>query len=199
MLQFQRITTQRRLIPQIEGLRFVAIASVVFFHIYAALKSGAVPAPFPLDSDMPKHGVELFFAISGFILGVPFASRYLLGTAKINLRSYFLRRLTRLEPPYFLALFTLGRDAAHCGTSLIQRQGPASISAFVLRAESHLRAICWIREHRRLVSRTATPGSAGVRFCLRCCSQAFSAFRFTAANICTIPSFITVLSSSLDS
>ena len=105
MLQFRRITTQKRFIPQIDGLRFVAIASVVFFHIYAALENGAVPPPIPLNIDMPKHGVELFFAISGFILGVPFASRYLLQTPKVDLKSYFLRRLTRLEPPYFLALF----------------------------------------------------------------------------------------------
>ena len=104
MLQFRRITTQKRFIPQIDGLRFVAIASVVFFHIYAALENGAVPPPIPLDTDMPKHGVELFFAISGFILGVPFASRYLMQAPKVNLKSYFLRRLTRLEPPYFLAL-----------------------------------------------------------------------------------------------
>ncbi len=106
MFKFRRITTQKRFIPQIDGLRFVAIASVVFFHIYAALENGAaVPLPVPLNIDLPKHGVELFFTISGFILGVPFASRYLLGTPKVNLKSYFLRRLTRLEPPYFLALF----------------------------------------------------------------------------------------------
>jgi len=105
MLQFRRITTQKRFIPQIDGLRFIAIASVVLFHIYAALERGAVPPPIPLNNDLPKRGVELFFAISGFILGVPFASRYLLGAPKVNLRSYFLRRLTRLEPPYFLALF----------------------------------------------------------------------------------------------
>jgi peptidoglycan/LPS O-acetylase OafA/YrhL len=37
--------------------------------------------------------------------GVPFASRYLLNAPKVNLKQYFLRRLTRLEPPYFLALF----------------------------------------------------------------------------------------------
>lgn len=104
MLQFRRITTQKRFIPQIDGLRFVAIASVFFFHIYAALDRGAVPVPVPLDTDIPKHGVELFFAISGFILGVPFASRYLSGAPQVNLKSYFLRRLTRLEPPYFLAL-----------------------------------------------------------------------------------------------
>lgn len=105
MLHFRRITTQERFIPQIDGLRFVAITSVVFFHIYAALERGAVPETIPLDIDLPKRGVELFFAISGFILGLPFASRYLLRAPRVNLRSYFLRRLTRLEPPYFMALF----------------------------------------------------------------------------------------------
>jgi peptidoglycan/LPS O-acetylase OafA/YrhL len=104
MLQFRRITTQKRFIPQIDGLRFVAIASVVFFHIYAALERGSIAEPVTLDADLPKRGVELFFAISGFILGVPFASHRLLNAPKVNLRQYFLRRLTRLEPPYFLSL-----------------------------------------------------------------------------------------------
>jgi peptidoglycan/LPS O-acetylase OafA/YrhL len=104
MLHFQRITTQKRFIPQIDGLRFVAIGSVVLFHIYAALERGAVPPPIPLNTDLAKRGVELFFAISGFILGVPFASRHLLGAPKVDLKPYFLRRLTRLEPPYFISL-----------------------------------------------------------------------------------------------
>jgi peptidoglycan/LPS O-acetylase OafA/YrhL len=55
-------------------LRFVAIASVVFFHIYAALEIGAIPVPIPFNSDLAKRGVEPFYGISGFILGVPFAS-----------------------------------------------------------------------------------------------------------------------------
>ena len=104
MLQFRRITTQKRFIPQIDGLRFVAIASVVLFHVYAALERGAIPVPIPFNTDLAKRGVELFFGISGFILGVPFASRYLLNAPKVNLKQYFLRRLTRLEPPYFLSL-----------------------------------------------------------------------------------------------
>jgi peptidoglycan/LPS O-acetylase OafA/YrhL len=104
MLNFRRITTQKRFIPQIDGLRFVAISSVVFFHIYASLEGrGAIPVPLPLNLDLPKRGVELFFAISGFILGVPFASHYILKAPKVNLKQYFLRRLTRLEPPYFLS------------------------------------------------------------------------------------------------
>jgi peptidoglycan/LPS O-acetylase OafA/YrhL len=105
MLQFRRITTQKRFIPQIDGLRFVAIGSVVLFHLYAGLERGAVPEPLPFNTDLAKRGVELFFAISGFILGVPFASRYLLNSPRVNLKQYFLRRLTRLEPPYFISLF----------------------------------------------------------------------------------------------
>lgn len=106
MLQFRRITTQNRFIPQIDGLRFVAIAWVVLFHIYVALSThGAVPAPWPENSDLTKRGVELFFAISGFILGIPFASARLRSAPAVNLKSYFLRRLTRLEPPYFISLF----------------------------------------------------------------------------------------------
>jgi peptidoglycan/LPS O-acetylase OafA/YrhL len=106
MLQFRRITAQNRFIPQIDGLRFVAIAWVVVFHVYAALSTrSAIPLPWPLDIDLPKRGVELFFAISGFILGVPFASARLRNLPAVNLKQYFLRRLTRLEPPYFISLF----------------------------------------------------------------------------------------------
>lgn len=106
MLQFRRITTQNRFIPQIDGLRFIAIASVVLFHIYAGLETrSAIPVPGPTNSGLAKRGVELFFAISGFILGVPFASARLLHTPRVNLKQYFLRRLTRLEPPYIISLF----------------------------------------------------------------------------------------------
>jgi len=104
MLQFGRITTQKRFIPQIDGLRFVAISSVVFFHIYAGLELGAIPTPIPINTDLAKRGVELFHGISGFIRGVPFAPYYLANTGKVNLKQYFLCRLTRLEPPYLLSL-----------------------------------------------------------------------------------------------
>ncbi len=107
MFSFRRITTQKNFIPQIDGLRFVAIASVILFHLYGSLThNGAVAVP-ALDAQLlvlTKRGVELFFAISGFILGVPFASSYLCNAPKVNLKKYFMRRLTRLEPPYILNL-----------------------------------------------------------------------------------------------
>lgn len=54
-----------------------------------------------------QNGVLVFFAISGFVLGLPFVNQYRKGGRKVNIGAYFKRRLTRLEPPYvfFLTAF----------------------------------------------------------------------------------------------
>lgn len=119
MFGLRRITSDGRFIAEIDGLRFVAIASVVAFHFYVYLRvklnapSGGIAG---LALQHGDRGVALFFAISGFILGRPFAMHYIRGAPKPNLRAYFLRRLTRLEPPYIITLvvcfFAL---AAHSG------------------------------------------------------------------------------------
>lgn len=54
-----------------------------------------------------SEGVLLFFVISGFILALPFALQHQRGGERVSLRAYFLRRLTRLEPPYLLTLLGL--------------------------------------------------------------------------------------------
>ncbi len=130
MLQFRRITTQKRFIPQIDGLRFVAISSVALLHLYAALETGIIPAPWTMSSDFPKRGVELFFAISGFILGIPFASHYVLKAAKVDLKQYFLRRLTRLEPPYFISLLVWAAVQMIAGHRHLGEMGPHLLSSF---------------------------------------------------------------------
>jgi peptidoglycan/LPS O-acetylase OafA/YrhL len=105
--RFRRITGGGVFIPQIDGLRFVAIASVVAFHLYAQLVRYKGVAAGGLAGFGLRHGdrgVSLFFVISGFILGVPFASRWLTNAPPVKLGKYFFRRLTRLEPPYILNL-----------------------------------------------------------------------------------------------
>ena len=101
----RRVTTSGRYIPEIDGLRFVAILSVILYHVTVQL---GIPAAgsywlWYLISHGAR-GVELFFLISGFILGLPFATHLLTAGRPVRLRDYFLRRVTRLEPPYILAI-----------------------------------------------------------------------------------------------
>ncbi len=115
LARLSRETSSGRFIPEMDGLRFVAIAMVILFHVngYLTAKSPLYRASAPPSDWLAQaalvgfRGVELFFVISGFILGLPFAAHYLKGSAAVNLRKYYLRRLTRLEPPYIVALLVL--------------------------------------------------------------------------------------------
>lgn len=90
-------------VPQIDGLRFVAIMSVLLYHLqdYVLKKSGADGDGSWLHLVLGQgfFGVQLFFAISGYILCRPF-----LGGRKVSLKRYFARRFTRLEPPYIICM-----------------------------------------------------------------------------------------------
>lgn len=106
----KRETSTGGFIPEIDGIRFFAIILVIFVHINTFLR---VKSPYNFDYsgnlfnlfENGFKGVELFFVVSGFVLALPFAKHYLAGGKKPQLKQYLLRRLTRLEPPYFLALF----------------------------------------------------------------------------------------------
>ena len=110
-----RITTPgREFIPQIDGLRFVAVIAVIAYHVRLI---GSFHLGFSLDTPPAgvveqifatgHYGVALFFMVSGFVLALPFARQHLALGKKISLRDYFLRRLTRLEPPYLIHLALL--------------------------------------------------------------------------------------------
>lgn len=102
-------------IAELDGLRFIAISLVFLHHLswYLLEKTHQVAPGFKhhaLAQYLLPHGhfgVQLFFTISGFVLALPFASHYLLQTPKPVLSSYFLRRVTRLEPPYLITLFLM--------------------------------------------------------------------------------------------
>ncbi len=115
---FRRETSSKEFIPMIDGLRFLAILLVVLFHINGYLITKTENFNFSGEAWLINHppeifnygnqGVQLFFVISGFILAIPFMRFYLsLSEKKITLRDYFIRRLTRLEPPYILSLIIL--------------------------------------------------------------------------------------------
>jgi peptidoglycan/LPS O-acetylase OafA/YrhL len=60
-------------------------------------------------------GVSIFFSLSGFIISLPFLAHYISGAKKVHLGSFYIRRLTRLEPPYIISLLILAgiRLATH--------------------------------------------------------------------------------------
>jgi peptidoglycan/LPS O-acetylase OafA/YrhL len=107
----RRITTGKVYRPEIDGLRFFAISIVIIGHIMQRVERSQANVAPPSDIEhallqivRPGLGVLLFFAVSGFIIG----SQFLRGPAKSPnwhyLRAYFLRRVTRIEPPYFILL-----------------------------------------------------------------------------------------------
>ncbi|HMI58181.1 MAG TPA: acyltransferase [Gemmatimonadaceae bacterium] len=121
----RRRTTSGRFIAEVDGLRFVAIALVVFFHVHDYLTTKfRLPAGSAVNEDWldrfaatDHYGVHLFFIISGFVLALPFAAHRLAGRPPVKLRAYFLRRLTRLEPPYIIAMLGLAAALAATGAA----------------------------------------------------------------------------------
>src|SRR2546423_1041850 len=113
--RLRRVTTSAAYIPEIDGLRFLTISAIFIYHLHAflALKSNAlwtVPVEQDWASQLTRHwyyAVHFFFAISGFVLGLPFAAHRFKGSRAVSLREYYLRRLTRIEPPYIVSLFLL--------------------------------------------------------------------------------------------
>ena len=109
---FQRITSSGKFIPEIDGFRFIAVLSVFIFHLAGTVATNSpsgqistiLSGPLKQVTNTLDIGVPLFFVISGFILGLPFAEAALKQQKQVGLRKYLLRRLTRLEPPYVLCL-----------------------------------------------------------------------------------------------
>lgn len=107
-----RITSGGKLIEEIDGLRFLAIFPVVVQHMSERFERNtdlvfSSDSNFELISFVTQRGfvgVYIFFVISGFILALPFASHYINKTKKVNLKSYYWRRVTRLEPPYLISM-----------------------------------------------------------------------------------------------
>ena len=114
--RLRRVTTSGRYLPQVDGIRFVAIASVFLFHVTRLVYDDypgnrAVPFGEAEAGDLVgrllregRFGVMVFFALSGFILGLPFLAARVGEGRPVSLRAYFLRRITRIEPPYLIAL-----------------------------------------------------------------------------------------------
>src|SRR5690349_19587132 len=81
------------------------VRAICSYHLRAAPDGTAIEGDLVNDIFSTGHlGVQLFFAISGFILSLPFARCWLGGEKAVSLGGYYLRRVTRIEPPYIIHL-----------------------------------------------------------------------------------------------
>src|SRR3954470_5017901 len=81
--------------PEIQGLRALAVALVLVFHLWpSALPGGFV-------------GVDVFFAISGFLITAHLL-REVERSGRVSLRQFWARRARRILPAALLTLLACG-------------------------------------------------------------------------------------------
>jgi peptidoglycan/LPS O-acetylase OafA/YrhL len=157
--KFRRITSAGNYIPEIDGLRFIAIFwVVVWMHLPAILNehffNGKLFAGSYMSSVILEggHGVSFFFMISGFILALPFINEKIAGGPKVSLKKYYLRRLTRLEPPYLAALLVafllLVLFKGRSFTNLLPHLGASSVYLhnLIYNSSSSVLGVAWSLE-----------------------------------------------------
>ncbi len=103
-------------IRAIEGLRGLAVLWVVAFH-YLVLREGRVDDAFValVNGFPPVHalvrngylGVDLFFLITGFLLTLPWFKHARDGRPAPSARAFYLRRIRRIVPAYWVQLAVL--------------------------------------------------------------------------------------------
>lgn len=96
-------------VPGMDGLRAVAALAVFLVHFNQQARLQAEIGPFDLARWMANGntGVALFFVLSGFLLALPFWREQYAGAARLDVRQYFVRRIARILPAYYLCLFGL--------------------------------------------------------------------------------------------
>ncbi len=92
-------------ISALDGLRGIAVALVLLYHISLSAPVGSMPSVSHLLYQA-RAGVWLFFVLSGYLIFGPFA-KALTNRSSTDIRRYALKRATRIFPAYLVALVIL--------------------------------------------------------------------------------------------
>ncbi|HET9918626.1 MAG TPA: acyltransferase, partial [Ktedonobacteraceae bacterium] len=98
-------------IAVLDGVRAFAIIFVIVYHVNRMTGDQLWDkTAFPLASSLStagSSGVLLFFVLSGFLLFMPFAKALLFDSDWPSARVFYLRRVLRIIPGYYLSLFLI--------------------------------------------------------------------------------------------
>jgi peptidoglycan/LPS O-acetylase OafA/YrhL len=89
-------------LPGLNGLRAIAAMAVIFTHINNRLDYYGLPKA-PL-LDLASYGVTIFFTLSGFLITYLLLKEFEI-TGTINMKKFYMRRILRIWPLYYLYLF----------------------------------------------------------------------------------------------
>lgn len=105
---FRRETLSTRYIPELDGLRCVAVLMVSVFHLNGYLQAknewGDCLSWMTAVLGNGYFGVEIFFLISGYIVLLPFAPVGPCIGRRPDLLVFYVRRMVRIWPPYVIAM-----------------------------------------------------------------------------------------------
>lgn len=91
---------KNRIIPELDGVRGIAILMVLIFH-FGKVPPAGIPRILPLPMRLGWAGVDLFFVLSGFLIsGILLDTK----TASNYFQSFYARRILRIFPIYFLTI-----------------------------------------------------------------------------------------------
>ncbi|HEY7417868.1 MAG TPA: acyltransferase, partial [Ktedonobacteraceae bacterium] len=105
---------KKNTIQVLDGVRAFACLIVIWFHIYRIPRDLGVWATQPFNDLVlntllffGKYGVTLFFILSGFLLFLPFAKALLFKETWPSTRQFYLKRVFRIIPAYYLSLILI--------------------------------------------------------------------------------------------
>jgi len=126
-------------LPGVDGIRALAVLAVLVYHLSASWLPGGY------------LGVDVFFVISGYLITRLLVAERV-GTGRISLRHFWLRRARRILPPLLPMLL-----AVVVGTALVDRSMLATLRTEVFGALTYTSNWVQIAEHHSYFAKFGDP------------------------------------------
>ncbi|GHO83370.1 acyltransferase family protein [Dictyobacter formicarum] len=113
LIASSKVIPKKNTITVLDGVRGFACLLVIFYHVnlFSRVKhvwnlkdTGSIIAAV---SVVGSCGVTLFFVLSGFLLFLPYAKSMIFQEPWPSMRTFYIRRICRIWPGYYFALFFL--------------------------------------------------------------------------------------------